>query len=275
MSTGRLTGMWALVTGSTRGLGRTTAEWLAAEGASIIVSGREASPVNDSVAAITAMGVEAIGLTADLADHREAHRLAEEALASVPQIDILVNNAGMSIRGNFWDVTDDEWEYQVNVNVRAPFILAQHMARQMIDRSIRGRIVNISTIGVHACHKDAAVYNLAKAGVETMTRNMAFELGPYGISVNCVAPGNIAIRPGTTEQPWFEDAARASPYGRVGNAEDIAAAVKFFCLPESGFTTGQTLLVDGAHDSYLTEVIPMKGEAGPTPPPVDLKGHER
>ena len=268
MSTGTLTGTWALVTGSTRGLGRTIAEWLAREGAAIIVSGRDEGPVAESVAAIKAIGVESIGLTADLSDYREAHQLAEGALAAVPQIGILVNNAGMSIRGNFWDVTDEEWEYQVNVNVRAPYILAQHMARHMIERSIRGRIVNISTIGVHACHKDAAVYNLAKAGVEAMTRNMAFELGPYGISVNCVAPGNIAIRPGTTEQPWFEDAARAIPYGRVGQSEDIAAAVKFFCLPETGFTTGQTLLVDGAHDSYLTELMPQKGETGPTPSPV-------
>lgn len=274
MSTGKLAGMWALVTGSTRGLGRTTAEWLAREGAAIIVSGRETGPVEESVAAIRALGVDSVGLTADLSDHREAHRLADAALASVPQIDILVNNAGMSIRGNFWDVTDDEWEYQVNVNVRAPYILAQHVARQMIERSIRGRIVNISTIGVHACHKDAAVYNLAKAGVEAMTRNMAFELGPYGISVNCVAPGNIAIRPGATEQPWFEDAARAIPYGRLGRAEDIAAAVTFFCLPESGFTTGQTLLVDGAHDSYLTEVMPRKGEAGPAPAPVQITGRK-
>ena len=268
MSPGALRGTWALVTGSTRGLGRTTAEWLAREGAAIVVSGREDGPVDASVAAIRALGAEAIGLTADLSDHREAHRLAEAALAAVPQINILVNNAGMSIRGNFWEVSDEDWEYQININLRSPYILAQHLARQMIDRSIRGRIVNISTIGVHACHKDAAVYNLAKAGVEAMTRNMAFELGPYGISVNCVAPGNIAIRPGMTEQPWFEDAARAIPYGRLGHAEDIAAAVKFFCLPETGFTTGQTLLVDGAHDSYLTEVMPQKGEAGPTPAPV-------
>jgi NAD(P)-dependent dehydrogenase (short-subunit alcohol dehydrogenase family) len=253
---GALAGKWALVTGSTRGLGRTIAEWLAKEGAAIIVSGRDADPVAESVAAITAIGPEAIGITADLSNHAEAHRLAGEAFAAVPQIDILVNNAGMSIRGNFWDVTDDEWDYQVNVNVRSPYVLAQHVAKQMMDKRIRGRIVNISTIGVHACHKDAAVYNLATAGVEAMTRNMAFELGPYGISVNCVAPGNIAIRPGQAEQSWFADATRAIPYGRLGHAEDIAAAVKFFCLPESGFTTGQTLLVDGAHDSYLPERIP-------------------
>ena len=212
-----------------------------------------------SVRLIKAIGPEAIGFTADLARDDEAHRLAEAARAVIPQIDILVNNAGMSIRENFWDVSDDDWDYQVNVNVRSPFILAQRIARQMIERQIAGRIVNISTIGVHACHKDAVVYNLAKGGVETMTRNMAFELGPYGISVNCVAPGNIAVRPGSPEADWMVAAAGAIPYGRVGHAEDIAAAVRFFCLPESGFTTGQTLLVDGAHNSYLNELMPFRG----------------
>jgi NAD(P)-dependent dehydrogenase (short-subunit alcohol dehydrogenase family) len=256
METGSLGGKWALVTGSTRGLGRTMAEWLAREGASIVVSGREADAVEDSVQAVKALGMDAIGIPADLGVVSEAHRLAREAIAAVPKLDILVNNAGMSIRGHFWEVTDDDWDYQVNVNVRSPYILAQHAAKHMIDQATRGRIVNISTIGVHSCHKDAAVYNLAKAGVEAMTRNMAFELGPYGISVNCVAPGNIALRPGTSEEPWFEAAARAIPYGRVGNSDDIAAAVRFFCSPEAAFTTGQTLLVDGAHNTYLNELLP-------------------
>jgi NAD(P)-dependent dehydrogenase (short-subunit alcohol dehydrogenase family) len=256
MAAASLSGKWALVTGSTRGLGRTTAEWLAREGASIVVSGREVDAVEDSVQAIKALGVDAIGIPADLSVVAEAHRLAGETIAAVPALDILVNNAGMSIRGHFWDVTDDDWEYQINVNVRSPYILAQHAAKHMIACDTRGRIVNISTIGVHSCHKDAAVYNLAKAGVEGMTKNMAFELGPYGISVNCVAPGNIALRPGTTEEPWFEAAARAIPYGRVGNSDDIAAAVRFFCSPEAAFTTGQTLLVDGAHNSYLNEMLP-------------------
>ena len=98
-----------------------------------------------------------------------------------------------------------------------------------------------------------AVYDSAKAAVEAMTRNMAFELGPHGITVNCVAPGNIADRPGTTPSPWWETSAQRIPFRRVGRAADIAAAVRFFCLPETEFTTGQTLLVDGAHDSYLPE----------------------
>jgi NAD(P)-dependent dehydrogenase (short-subunit alcohol dehydrogenase family) len=250
---GRLDGKWALVTGSTRGLGRTTAEWLAKEGASIIVSGREAADVEASVAAINALGADAIGITADLSINEEAHRLAKETFETLERVDVLINNAGMSIRKNFWDYTDDDWDYQVNVNVRSPFVLAQYAAKHYIANEIRGRIVNISTIGVHACHKDAAIYNLAKGGVEVMTRNMAFELGPYGVTVNCVAPGNMADRPGSERADWWDAAAKKIPFGRVGTADDIATAVLFFCLPETEFTTGQTLLVDGAHDSYLPE----------------------
>ena len=119
----------------------------------------------------------------------------------------------------------------------------------MIEREIRGRIVNTSTIGARACHTNAAVYDSAKGGVEVMTRNMAYELGPYGITVNCVVPGNIAERPGAAPADWWEPAAKKIPLGRVGKAEDIAAAVLFFCLPESEFTTGQSLLIDGGHDT--------------------------
>jgi NAD(P)-dependent dehydrogenase (short-subunit alcohol dehydrogenase family) len=230
------------------------AEWLAKEGANIVVSGRQPDAVAASVAAMQELGVEAIGIPADLSRVDEAHRLASEAIAAVGTLGILVNNAGMSTRKSFWEYTDEDWDYQVNVNVRSPFILAQAAGKHFIDQGTRGRIVNISTIGVTACHADAAIYNLAKAGVETMTQNMAFELGPYGISVNCVAPGAISNRPGTPLSP--EQNAYAStfiPYGRVGHANDTAAAVLFFCLPESGFTTGQTLLVDGAHASYLPE----------------------
>jgi NAD(P)-dependent dehydrogenase (short-subunit alcohol dehydrogenase family) len=250
---GRLAGKTALVTGSTRGLGRTIAEWLAREGANIVVAGRERATVEASVAAMAALGVDAFGIPADLSRVTEAHRLAEETLARVERLDILVNNAGMSIRGHFWEVTDEEWDYQVNVNYRSPFILAQHAARQMIARGIQGRIVNVSTIGARACHTDAAVYDSAKGAVEVMTRNMAFELAPYGISVNCVVPGNIAERPGAAPSDWWEAARRRIPFGRLGRAEDIAAAVLFFCLPETEFTTGQSLLVDGAHDTYLPE----------------------
>jgi NAD(P)-dependent dehydrogenase (short-subunit alcohol dehydrogenase family) len=253
-STRRLAGQTALVTGSTRGLGRTIAEWLAREGANIVVSGREREPVEASVAAIRALGVEVWGIPADLARVSEAHRLAEETTALVPRLDFLVNNAGMSIRGRFWEVSDADWEEQVNVNFRSPFILAQHAVRHMIERGGGGRIVNISTIGAHAVHTDAAVYDSAKGAVEVMTKTMAYELAPHGVRVNCVIPGTIADRPGAPPRPEaWAGALRNIPTGRLGRAEDIANAVRFFCLPESEFITGQALLVDGGHSLYLHE----------------------
>lgn len=253
----RLRGRNALVTGSTRGLGRTIADWLAREGANIFVSGREQNDVDAVVEDISGLDVDAWGATADLSRPEEAHRLAQVVLETAGSIDILVNNAGMSIRQSFMDVSDGQWDYQMAVNVRSPFILSQHIARDMIDKGIRGRIVNISTIGVFAGHQQTMVYNIAKAGVQAMTRNMAYELGQHGISANAIAPGAIPDRPGTTEFRKAGNAldnwSRRIPMGRLGRSEDIAAAVRYFCLPESEWTTGQTLLVDGGHISYLYE----------------------
>jgi 3-oxoacyl-[acyl-carrier protein] reductase len=124
----------------------------------------------------------------------------------------------------------------------------------MIDQGTGGRIVNVSTIGAHAVHTNAAVYDSAKGAVEVMTRNMAYELAPYGIRVNCVVPGAIADRPGAPRQPELWAGALSNiPSGRLGRAEDIANAVRFFCLPESDFVTGQSLLVDGGHGLFLHE----------------------
>ena len=248
----RLKGKTALVTGSTRGLGRTMAEWLAREGANVVISGRKEGDVQESVTAIQELGVESFGIPADLSRVTEAHKLAEETLKHVDQLDILVNNAGMSIIEDAWEVSDDNWDYQMNVNLRAPYILSQYAIKHMIEKDLKGRIVNISTIGVHRTHGDRAVYNIGKAGVEMMTVAMAYEVGAHGININCVAPGAMADRPGQPEDPeaWAETA-KHIPIGRIGNADDIASAVTYFCLPETDFITGQTLLVTGGHESAL------------------------
>lgn len=249
----RLIGKTALVTGSTRGIGRVIAETLAQEGADLIVTGREPAAVERAVQELTEFGTRVIGIPADLAHYEQARQLAERALQTVPRLDMLVNNAGMSLREPFWAVSDARWDEQVNVNLRSPFILAQHAARHMRERGIRGRIVNTSTVGAHRNHRDAAVYDSAKAAVEAMTRNMAWELGPDGITVNCVIPGPIGDRPGAPEEPFWSGIAPFVPVGRVGSAADVAAAVLFFCLPESGFITGQSLLIDGGYAAGLPE----------------------
>ena len=160
-------------------------------------------------------------MAADLSRVEEMDRLATEVLARVPHLDILVNNAGSSKgRANFWEISHADAEWTMNVNWTATFVLSQYVARQMMERQIRGRIVNISTIGAHYNHRDALVYNAAKAAIEATTRNMAYELGPYGISVNCVAPGMMAERPGArrNEERWREQAEAHIPLKRVGKA---------------------------------------------------------
>lgn len=250
---GRLAGKTALVTGSTRGLGRTMAEWLAREGADVVITGRDERDVQESVTAMQELGVTSFGITADLSRVRDAHTLARQTLDHVDHLDILVNNAGMSIIEDVWDVSDENYEYQMNVNLTSPFVLSQYAIKHMKENGIRGRIVNISTIGAHRTHGDRAVYNIAKAGVEMMTTSMAYEVGPYGISINCVAPGAMAKRPGQPEDPdAWERTAKSIPIGRIGTADDIASAVTYFCLPETEFITGQTLLVTGGHESYLS-----------------------
>jgi NAD(P)-dependent dehydrogenase (short-subunit alcohol dehydrogenase family) len=254
MTEKRLAGKTALITGSTRGIGRDIATRLASEGCNLIVHGRDLKDSRCAAEELRASGVETIALAADLSRIEDAHRLADETLAATPHLDILVNNAGMSIRENFWDVSDANFDYQLNVNFRSPYILAQHAARHMIAKGIPGRIVNTSTIGAHLAHKNAAVYDSAKAAVEAMTRNMGWELGPHGITVNCVVPGPIGDRPQASEPEGMWD--KISPYvtvGRIGSGMDIAAAVAFFCLPETEFITGQRLIIDGGYGSPLQE----------------------
>lgn len=250
----RLAGNVALVTGSTRGIGRIVAEVLAAEGADLIITGRDEGDVARVVAELTPLGRNVWGIAADLARVEEAHRLATEAISLVPKLNILVNNAGMSRRAPFWEISDEHWDEQVNVNYRSSFILAQYAARQMRANAVRGRIVNTSTIGAHQCHAATAVYDSAKSAVEAMTRNMAWELGPDGITVNCVVPGPIGDRPGASESRALWDGITPFvPAGRVGSAGDVANAVLFFCLPASSFVTGQTLHVDGGYTAGLPE----------------------
>jgi NAD(P)-dependent dehydrogenase (short-subunit alcohol dehydrogenase family) len=250
----RLTGKTALVTGSTRGLGRTIAEWLAGEGANVVVTGRDQTDVEHSVDAIRKLGVESFGISADLSRLDEIHQLASDVFQRVNRLDILVNNAGMSIIEDAWTVSDDNWDYQMNVNLRAPYVMSQYAIRHMMEHQVPGRIVNISTIGAHRTHGDRAVYNIGKAGVEMMTTAMADEVARHGININCVAPGAMADRPGQELTDDERDRiARRIPVGRVGTGDDIASAVTYFCLPETSFITGQTLLVTGGHESFLEE----------------------
>ena len=244
----RFAGKRALVTGATRGLGRTIAEWLARDGADVFISGRDQRDIDTAIRELEVYGTRIGGAPADLQHLEQIHGLAETALAEFGSFDILVNNAGYSNPKPFLETTDVDWDPELTVNLRAPYVLAQRVARNMIENEIRGRIVNVSTIGVFAVHHKQIIYDIAKAGLQMMVKNMAYELGPYGITANCVAPGAVPFRPGLKEK---FGPANVVPTGRWGDAEDIANAVCFFCQDESSWVTGQTLLVDGGHLTYI------------------------
>lgn len=247
----RFTGKRAMVTGATRGLGRTIAAWLARDGADVFISGRDQADIDGTISELERFGTTIQGAPADLADVAQTRQLAEAALASGP-FDILVNNAGFSIPQSFFDVTDSEWDAEMAVNARAPFVLGQLIAKAMIDNNIAGRIVNISSVGAYAAHLRQMVYDMAKAAIIAMSRNMAYELGPHGITVNCVAPGAVPDRPGF-DMSNYDDTDIRNPLNRVGSADDIANAVCFFCDDASRWVTGHTLLVDGGLIGHIGE----------------------
>lgn len=246
----RFQGKRALVTGATRGLGRTTAEWLAREAADVYVTGRAQADVDRVIAELSALGTSIAGAPADLSDITQARDMAATALDTMGPFDILINNAGYSKPQSFLDVSDDDWDAEMTANAQAPFVIGQIISKAMIEHAIRGRIVNISTVGAYAAHPQQMVYDMAKAAIIAMTRNMAFELGTYGITANCVAPGAVADRPGndlsTFNRPHFGEAVQ-----QLGTSDDIANAICFFCQDESSWVTGQTLLVDGGLLTYL------------------------
>ena len=246
----RFTNKRAMVTGATRGLGRTIAEWLARDGAEVFISGRNQEDIDKSIDELKQFGTRITGAPADLEKLEDMHELAETALEIAGPFDILINNAGFSNPTPFLETSDADWDAEMAVNVRAPYVITQHIAKSMIENSINGRIVNIGTIGVFAPHHKQIIYDIAKAGVHMMTKNMAFELAKHNITANCVAPGAVPDRPGFDMDTWNPKTFNI-PIQRSGNAEDIANAVCFFCQDESSWVSGQTLLVDGAHLTYL------------------------
>lgn len=261
MAERRLDGQRALVSGSTRGLGEIIAKALAAEGAWVVITGRDQANVDRVVGELRGAGGHADGVRADLSVAAEAGRLGHAALNLLGHMDILVNNAGMSIREPVWDISDEHLDYQLNVNFRSYFVLAQIACRSMIPRR-RGRIINISTNGAFQAHPMTSVYDSAKGAVESFTRCLATELGRFNICANAISPGYVPIRPGSGEDIYSQvPVDETIPLGRAGTADDVAAAVLFFCLPESAWISGQVLAVDGGRLARLAVA------AQPTKPP--------
>jgi NAD(P)-dependent dehydrogenase (short-subunit alcohol dehydrogenase family) len=240
-------GQVALVTGATGGIGSDLALVLARAGARIGVAGRRGSRVGEVVDAIRAAGGEAAPIEMDLSDRASIETAVADVVRAFGRIDVLVNNAGLGTNHDAIDATEEEWDELFAVNVRGLFFTSQSAARRMIDQG-SGRIINMaSQAGLVGIRRHAA-YSASKAAVIGLTRVLALEWAPHGLTVNAVAPTWV-YTPGTAarlDDPAFlASVLERIPIGRVATTADIAAAVIYLASPAAAMVTGTVLTVDG------------------------------
>ena len=237
----------ALVTGSSRGIGRAVAAELARDGYAVCINYYERKDKADElVALLHAEGREAIAVQADVSKRSEVNAMVAQCEREFGKITLLVNNAGVAGQALFQDVTDEMWERYFGVNLNGARNTIQAVLPNMLHEK-SGCIVNISSIwGQHGASCEVT-YSCTKHALIGLTRSLAMELAPSGIRVNCVAPGVIETdMVKVLGEEALKDLAEQTPLGRLGKPEDIAAAVAYLASDKASFVTGQVLAVDGA-----------------------------
>ncbi len=245
----RLSGKVAIVTGASSGIGKDIAVRLAEEGASVVIDYiGHSEGADDTLAKVEAAGGKGSIKQADVSVYADVVALVEDAWSKFGSADILINNAGMEKRAAFWDVTEEDYDKVLSVNLKGPFFLAQAFVRRLKDAEKPGSIVNISSVHEDMAFPNFSTYCISKGGVRMLTRDLAVELGPLGIRVNNVAPGAIETpinKKLMGNQAELEALKKQIPLGRLGQTADVASVVAFLASDEGGYVTGATFTVDG------------------------------
>lgn len=243
-----LSGKVAIITGAARGIGRACAERFAREGAKVVVADIDQARGQETAAAISEGGSETLFVACDVGDSVQVSGLITASVDAFGALDVLVNSAGILHNSDFLDVTEEDFDHVLRVNLKGPLLVGQAVARQLIDQGRGGAIVNLSSVGAVLAAPFQAAYNVSKGGVAQLTRVMALSLAPHGIRVNAVGPGTIGT---DMTNDLLEDVAlrrrilSRTPLGRVGDPAEVAAVVVFLASEEASYITGQTVYCDG------------------------------
>jgi meso-butanediol dehydrogenase / (S,S)-butanediol dehydrogenase / diacetyl reductase len=255
----------AIVTGGSKGLGRTIAGRLAAEGAEVLVAGRDEDDLKRAVAELEADGGRAWSLAGDIADPVVCEGLIEAARDRWGRVDVLINNAGVFDEAPFLEIEGENWDFVLDVMLKAPFVLSQRAAKSMVENG-GGAIVSLSSIDGHDVDGPFTSYSVAKAGLMQLTKNIAVELGDRGVRANTVSPGwaltpMVEAATEAAELEMMKNDFRRVPMKRMVMPEEVAAAVCFLASDEASGITGTDLVVDCGTIADLY-ILPTLGSGG-------------
>ncbi len=237
----------AIITGGNSGIGKATAVALAQAGYGVGITWHsEEEGAKETAEEIAAEGQRAETRHLDLEDPTAGPPTIEDLIRALGGVDVFINNAGGGVNTPFLDHPLDEWQHVINLNLTGAFLCAQTAARHMVANGTQGRIINVTSVHEHVPLRGSSAYCAAKGGLGLLTKVMALELAEHGITVNAVAPGEIATKmtgaededPQTIDRRWI-------PAGRPGHAREIADAVVFLATPQASYITGQSIVVDG------------------------------
>ena len=257
----RLEGKVAVVTGAARGIGAACARRFAAEGAAVVIGDILEEQGEATAQSIREAGGTAAFVAGDTGDGPQARALIEETVSRHGRIDVLVNNAGIFTIADFLDVTEEDFDRVLRVNLRGYFLVGQAAARVMADAG-SGSIINMSSVNAVMAIESIAAYVVSKGGVNQLTSVMALALAPKGIRVNAIGPGTILTE--MAGAMMTDEAARRrilsrTPMGRVGQPEEVAGIAVFLASDDSSYVTGQVIYADGGR-MRLNYTMPVEGD---------------
>jgi glucose 1-dehydrogenase len=256
-STGRLLDRKALVTGSSKGIGHAIAVRLAQEGADVVVNyNSDPAGADEALAEITALGRRGASIKANLGDVGDVQRLVSESAETLGGLDVLVNNAGIEKHAAFVDVTERDFDAVLNVNLKGVFFATQAFVRHCLAAKRPGKVVNISSVHEEMAFPNFAAYCASKGGVRMLTRTLAVELGPLGVTINSIAPGAVEtpINSALLHDPVkLQSLVGQIPLARLGRPSDVANLAVYLASSESDYTTGSTYFVDGGLSVFYQE----------------------